>query len=343
MPVLQQVQTELVNYRDSGISVLEMSHRSASFAQIAEHSEKQLRQLLGLDNDWEVLFLQGGATSHFCLSAMNLATLGYADHIISGHWSKRAYQQALKVAPARIAASSEKIAFCNVPALSQWQHDDASGYVHITTNETIHGVAYNEIPAPDLPLVADMSSDFLSRRLDINRFALIYAGAQKNAGPAGLTFVLVKRAILDQVPGGLPSMFDYSLLAEKKSMLNTPPVFSWYVASLVLDWITAEGGLVKMEQLAKEKSALLYSQLSAQGFYQNSISASARSRMNVVFRLPDSALEDIFLQQAGEAGMIGLKGHRSIGGLRASLYNAMPLQEVYTLVEFMREFERKYG
>ncbi len=341
--VLEQVKAELLDYRGSGISVLEMSHRSSEFARIAEQSQLQLRQLLAVDDDWKVLFLQGGASSQFSLLAMNLAGKGYAEHIITGHWSKRAFQEATAIASARIAASSEQQDYRDIPAAAEWRLDDASAYVHITTNETIHGVAYQDIPQLDMPLVADMSSDFLSRPIDINRFSLIYAGAQKNAGPAGLTYVLIKRSLLEQVPAGLPSMFDYRLLAAKKSMLNTPPVFSWYVASLVLDWVTNSGGMEKMQQLALKRSALLYSIITESGFYQNSVAENARSRMNVVFRLQNPELEVKFLQQAAQAGMIGLKGHRSIGGLRASLYNAMPVSEVETLVEFMREFERQHG
>ncbi len=342
-PVLQQVQAELLDYQGSGISVLEMSHRSDLFAQIAHRSEQRLRQLLGLDNGWAVLFLSGGASSQFSLSAMNLSALGFAEHIITGHWSQRAYLEATKVAPARIAASSEALAYSEIPAQADWQLDESSGYVHITSNETIHGVAYPKIPEIDLPLVADMSSDFLSKPIDIDRFGLIYAGAQKNAGPAGLTFVLIKRSLLEHAPKDLPAMFNYRLLADKNSMLNTPPVFNWYVAALVLDWIDSGGGLPMMEQAAIKRSSLLYSQIDSSGFYHNQIAKNFRSRINVAFSLQHQELENMFLQQAQAAGMTGLKGHRAIGGLRASLYNAMPFTELETLVEFMREFESKYG
>ena len=321
---------------------MEMSHRSKMFDAQRERAENGLRQLLGLTDDFDVLFLQGGATLQFSMAPQNLLTDGArADYLTSGTWGVKALAEAKKAGHAREAASSKAAEFRRVPTKFDW--DTGAKYVHLTTNETIQGVQWPALPDTNgVPIVADMSSDILSEPLDIGRFGLIYAGAQKNIGPSGVTVVIVKKEWVVPHPD-LPVMLDYSTHANNDSLYNTPNTFGVYVIGLVCEWIEKLGGLSDMKARNAEKAALLYEAIDATDFYSGFADKGSRSHMNVTFRLPSEALEVQFAAQSVEAGMIGLKGHRSVGGMRASLYNAVDLESVQTLVEFMREFERVNG
>ena len=342
VPVLARVQAELLDFKSSGMSIMEMSHRSKTFDAQRERAENGLRQLLGLTDDFEVLFLQGGATLQFSMAPLNLLTDGArADYLTSGTWGEKALIEAQKAGDAREAATSKNAQFRRVPTQFDW--DSSAKYVHLTTNETIQGVQWPALPdTGGIPIVADMSSDILSAPLDIERFGLIYAGAQKNIGPSGVTVVIVKKAWITPHPN-LPIMLDYATHARNDSLYNTPNTFGVYIIGLVCDWIESLGGLEGMKARNREKAALLYDAINATEFYSGFADKDSRSQMNVTFRLPSEALEAQFAAQSVEAGMIGLKGHRSVGGLRASLYNAVELESVQTLVEFMREFERVNG
>jgi phosphoserine aminotransferase len=345
--VLEQVRSELLDYRGTGMSVLEMSHRSAAFEGIIARAEADLRALLGLSDEFAVLFLQGGATLQFAMVPMNLRAAGAsADYVLTGHWSKAALAEAQKLGAARVAVSTEATKFDRLPGPSEVQADPAAAYLHFTSNNTIYGTewfAEPEAPA-GVPLVCDASSDFLSRPLPMGKYGLVYAGAQKNLGPAGVTVVVVRRALLARVPAGLPAVLDYRLLAEHKSLYNTPPSFPIYVVGLVLQWLKEKGGLEAMEREVNDKADRVYRTIDASGgFYRGHAQKEARSRMNVTFRLPSEALEKDFATQATSEGLDGLKGHRSVGGLRASLYNALPLESVEALIAFMRDFQHRNG
>jgi len=343
--VLERAQGEMTDWHGSGMSVMEMSHRGAEFLKIAAQAEGRLRQLLGIEDDYAVLFLQGGATSQFTVIPMNLLSEGQAaDYVRTGEWSKKAIKEAQKIATVREVASSESAQFSEVPEFESWDVSAASGYVHITSNETIGGLEFQNYPEKlSVPLVADMSSHILSRPIDVSRFGLIYAGAQKNIGPAGLTIVIVRKDLLGKSGKDLPSMFDYSVQAKNESMFNTPPTYSIYMAGLVFEWALALGGLVEIEKMNIDKSSRLYDEIDRTGFYRSPVNKSHRSRMNVPFRIHDESLEPIFLKKADENGLLQLKGHRSVGGIRASIYNAMPVEGVEALVSFMRAFENEHG
>lgn len=340
--VLQQVQTELLDFSGSGMSILEMSHRSKTFDAQRERAENGLRALLDLNGDWDVLFLQGGATLQFSMAPMNLLIDGArADYLTSGTWGVKALAEAQKVGSAREAATSQAAKFRRVP--TQFDLDAGAKYAHLTSNETIEGVQWPALPdTSGVPLVADMSSDILSQPLDIHRFGLIYAGAQKNIGPSGVTVVLVKKEWVTPHPD-LPIMLDYATHAKNDSLYNTPNTFGVYIIGLVCEWIENLGGLAGMKTRNVEKAALLYDAIDASDFYSGFADRDSRSQMNVTFRLPDEALEFRFAAQSVRENMIGLKGHRSVGGMRASLYNAVELDSVKALVEFMGEFERVNG
>ena len=340
--VLEQVQAELLDFSASGMSVMEMSHRSKVFEAQRARAVNGLRGLLGLTDDFDTLFLQGGATLQFSMAPMNLLTEGArADYLTSGTWGEKALVEAKKIGAAREAASSQAAEFRRVP--TEFDLDKGAKYVHLTTNETIQGVQWPALPdTAGVPIVADMSSDILSAPLDIERFGLIYAGAQKNIGPSGVTVVIIKKEWIKLHPA-LPVMLDYSTHAHNDSLYNTPNTFGVYIIGLVCEWIGKSGGLAGMKTRNAEKAALLYDAIDASDFYRGFADKSSRSQMNVTFRLPDESLEARFAAQSVEAGMIGLKGHRSVGGMRASLYNAVELASVRALVEFMREFERVNG
>ena len=346
-PVLEQVRAELPSYAGTGMSVMELSHRSEAFEEIIQRAEADLRALLGLTADHAVLFLQGGATLQFAMVPMNLRPAGAsADYVLTGHWAKAAFKEAEKLGAARVAASTEEDRFDHIPAGADVQADPAAAYLHFTSNNTIYGIEWLVEPDPPrgVPLVCDASSDVLSRPLDMAKYGLVYAGAQKNLGPAGVTLVIIRRDLLERTPRGLPAMLDYRLQAENRSLYNTPPCFAIYVVGLVLQWLRGLGGLEEIEQRNAAKAGLLYRAIDESGgFYRGHARPGSRSRMNVTFRLPSEELEKAFLAQATAAGLEGLKGHRSVGGLRASLYNALPLAAVEALVEFMAEFRRRDG
>ena len=347
VPVLERVQAELLDYAGTGLSVMEMSHRSAAFEGIVQKAEADLRSLLGLGPDHAVLFLQGGASLQFAMVPANLRAAGAsADYVLSGHWSKAALKEAQKAGRARVAGSTEASAFDRVPAQGELDLDPGAAYLHFTSNNTIYGTQWSAPPAPPpgVPLVCDASSDALSRPIDVSRHGLLYAGAQKNLGPAGVTVVVVRKELLERTPGGLPAMLDYRQMAESRSLYNTPPTFAIYVVGLVLEWLLELGGLVEAGRRNEAKAALLYDAIDGSGgFYRGHARPESRSRMNVTFRLPSEELEKAFLKEAQAARLDGLKGHRSVGGLRASIYNACPIESVAALAGFMGEFRRRRG
>jgi len=343
--VLMRARDEMLDWQGSGMSVMEMSHRGKEFISIAEQAGADLRGLMGISSDYHVLFLQGGATSQFAMVPMNLLRgRGKADYVNTGAWSKKAIGEAKRYCSVNVAASSEATKFTTVPRQEEWKLDPAAAYVHYTPNETIGGVEFDWIPETGgVPLVADMSSTILSRPVDVSRYGLIYAGAQKNIGPAGLTVVIVRKDLVGETLAGTPSMFDYQQHADNDSMLNTPPTYAWYLAGLVFQWLKAQGGLEAMAAVNERKAGVLYAAIDASSFYHCPVEISCRSRMNVPFTLADPALDADFLAGAKAAGLVSLKGHRSVGGMRASIYNAMPEAGVAALVDFMKEFERTRG
>ncbi len=344
LPVLEQARDELLNYDGSGMSVLEMSHRSPQFEDIMARAEADLRSLLNIPDNYTVLFLQGGASLQFSMVPMNLRGPDRsADYILTGSWAKAAIKEAEKAGRVRTAGSTDSRHFNYIPAPGELDLDPQAAYLHFTANETIHGVEWANEPAPPdgVPLVCDASSDIASRPIDVSRYGLIYAGAQKNLGPAGVTLVVIRNDLLDRAPSKLPALLDYKVLAESKSLHNTPPCFSVYLVGLVLRWLKDIGGMEAIARHNEAKAGLVYQAIdSSGGFYRGHARPDSRSRMNVTFRLPSEGLEKKFAKQAEAQGLIGLKGHRSVGGLRASLYNALPLDAAQSLVEFMAEFQR---
>jgi phosphoserine aminotransferase len=343
--VLRRAADEMLDWHGSGMSVMEMSHRGPEFIAIAEKAEADLRLLLGIGDEYEVLFLQGGAVGENAFVPMNL--LGdrkVIDFVNTGEWSKKSIKEAKKYAQVNVAASGEDRNFTYVPARESWKLSHDAAYVHVCTNETIGGVEYHWTPdVGTVPLVADMSSHILSRPVDVSKYGVIYAGAQKNAGPAGLTIVIVRKALLDRALPITPSAFHWKEQAEADSMLNTPPTYSVYIAGLVFEWLLAQGGLKAIEQRNVAKAKLLYDYLDGSGLYFNPVQKQDRSRMNIPFKLRDESLDGAFLKGAQARGLLQLKGHRSVGGMRASIYNAMPIEGVQALVDYMREFERSKG
>ncbi|HEX7053325.1 MAG TPA: 3-phosphoserine/phosphohydroxythreonine transaminase [Burkholderiales bacterium] len=340
--VLSRAGDEMLDWHGSGMSVMEMSHRGKEFIGIAAEAEQDLRALLAIPAHYKVLFLQGGATLQFAQVPMNLlAGKGKADYVNTGEWSKKAIKEARQYCDVHIAASSEDRGFTYAPKRFATRKDAA--YLHVCTNETIGGVEYHETPKTELPLVADMSSHFLSRPIDVSQYGLIYAGAQKNVGPAGLTIVIVREDLLGRAQKGTPSVMDYKLQADAGSMLNTPASYAIYIAGLVFKWLKALGGVAEIEKRNVAKARLLYDYLDSTQFYRNPVAKEDRSRMNVPFTLHDARLDEAFLKGAAERGMVQLKGHRSVGGMRASIYNAMPLEGVQRLVDYMKDFEKQHG
>ncbi|HWS73651.1 MAG TPA: 3-phosphoserine/phosphohydroxythreonine transaminase [Quisquiliibacterium sp.] len=343
--VLQQAAAEMLDWHGSGQSVMEMSHRGKEYMSIHAQAEADLRELMGIPANYKVLFLQGGATLQFAMIPMNLLRgKASADYVHTGEWSKKAIKEAKLFGKVNVAASAEDRNFTYVPAQSAWKLDPGAAYVHVCANETIGGVEFNWQPETgDVPLVADVSSTFLSRPVDVSKYGLIYGGAQKNIGPAGLTIVIVRDDLIGHAPAGTPTMLDYKAQAENDSMLNTPPTYSIYIAGLVFQWLKRQGGVAAVEKRNVEKAQLLYDYLDSTGFYANPVDKADRSRMNVPFTLKDAALDDAFLAGAKSRGLIQLKGHRSVGGMRASIYNAMPIEGVRALVGYMRDFEKQHG
>ena len=347
LPVLEQVQADLLNYQGTGMSVMEMSHRSKAFEAILHNAEADLRALLGISDDYGVVFMQGGATLQFAMVAMNLLPAGAsADYIVTGSWGRAAYKEAAKLGKVRAAANSEPNNFSAIPTQAELDLDPQAAYLHFTTNETIHGLEWQTEPIPPagVALVADMSSDFVSRPVDISKYGLIYAGAQKNLGPAGVTLAIIRRDLLARVPAGLPLMLDYKVMVDNSSLYNTPPCFTIYVCGLVLRRLRDLGGLAAVAGVNAQKAALVYGAIDdSGGFYAGHARPASRSMMNVTFRLPSEDLDKAFAKQAEAEGLSGLKGHRSLGGIRASIYNAFPLEGAAALAEFMREFQRTQG
>jgi len=343
--VLAQARDEMLDWHGSGMSVMEMSHRGKEFIAIAGQAEADLRELMAIPKNYKVLFLQGGATAQFAMVPMNLLRgRNSADYVNTGEWSKKAIKEAKKFCAVNVAATAEDRNFTYAPRQSVWKLDPAAAYVHYTPNETIGGVEFQWVPETgEVPLVADMSSSMLSRPVDVAKYGVIYAGAQKNVGPAGLTIVILREDLMGEPLPGTPTMFDYKTHADSDSMYNTPPTYAIYVAGLVFQWLKNKGGIAAMEKENIAKANLLYDAIDAMDFYGSPVARDDRSRMNVPFTLKDAALDEEFLKQAKQRGLIQLKGHRSVGGMRASIYNAMPLAGVRALTAFMKEFAAKNG
>jgi phosphoserine aminotransferase len=345
-PVLAQAAAEMLDWHGSGMSVMEMSHRGKEFVEIAAEAEKDLRELMQVPTNYKVLFLQGGATGQFSAIPMNLLRgKSVADYIVTGDWSKKAAAEAKKYCQVNIAASGESRKFMGIPPQSEWKLSRDAAYVHYTPNETISGVEFHWVPeAGEVPLVADLSSTILSRPIDVSRFGLIYAGAQKNIGPSGITVVIVRDDLLGQAIPNTPQVWDYVKQAENDSMLNTPPCYAWYICGLVFKQLKANGGLAKMAEINRRKAEKLYAYVDGSGgFYRNPVEKDARSWMNVPFVLKSESLDDVFLKESKKAGLVQLKGHRSVGGMRASMYNAMPEAGVDALIAFMQDFASRNG
>jgi phosphoserine aminotransferase len=347
LAVLQQAQEELLDYRGSGMSIMEMSHRSTEFENLMAEVEANLCKLMDIPPEYKIIFQQGGASLQFAMLPMNLLPgSATADYIINGAWGKAAIKEAAKLGLTRTVATSEDTNFDRLPTLQTADLDANAAYLHFTSNETIHGLEFSSEPeAPEeVPLVCDMSSNILSRPMEVTKYALIYASAQKNAGPAGVTIVILRQDLLDRVPENLPVMLDYKAQVAKGSMHNTPPCFAIYIVGLVLRWLIDLGGVDAIRRINEQKANLIYETIDrSSGFYRGHAKADSRSRMNVPFRLASEELEKQFLHEAGHENLVGLKGHRSVGGLRASLYNALPLASVETLVGFMQKFQRKHA
>jgi len=343
--VLRQAADEMLDWHGTGMSVMEMSHRGREFIGIAEEAERDLRELVGIPSNYRVLFLQGGGSLQFAMVPLNLLAHGRsADYVVTGEWSRKAVIEARRYGEINVAATAEDANYSYVPEFARWQRKRDAAYVYVCTNETIHGVEYQQIPdTGGVPLVADMSSHFLSRPVDVSKFGLIFAGAQKNIGPAGLVIAIVREDLLGRARAETPSMLDYKVHADAHSMSNTPATYSLYIAGLVFKWIKRQGGIAAMERNAIARSSLLYRFIDGSRLYRNPVREADRSRMNIPFVLADTRLDEAFLKGAEERGMVQLKGHRTVGGMRASVYNAMPLAGVEKLVEYMREFEAKHG
>ncbi|MDA9557093.1 3-phosphoserine/phosphohydroxythreonine transaminase [Vibrio sp.] len=343
--VMQKAQSELVNWNDLGVSVMEMSHRSKEFIKVAEEAEQDLRDLLSIPDNYKVLFCQGGARAQFAAVPMNL--LGdkkKATYVDAGYWAESAVTEASKYCEIEtIKAKVTVDGKVTVTPAATWAMSDDSAYLHFCPNETIDGIEINDFPVTDKPIVADMSSTILSREIDVSKYGVIYAGAQKNIGPAGICIAIVRDDLLELASGLLPSVLNYKVLAAKESMYNTPPTFAWYLSGLVFKWLKEQGGVAAIEEVNRAKASLLYSFIDESAFYRNEVHSDNRSLMNVPFQLAKPELDGEFLQQAENAGLVALKGHRAVGGMRASIYNAMPLEGVQALVDFMKDFEARYA
>jgi phosphoserine aminotransferase len=344
LPVLEKARGELLDYRGTGMSVMEISHRGPVFDEMAERTEACLRRLLSVSDDYAVLFLAGGATAQFAQVPLNLADVDRPGaYVVSGSWSRKAHAIAERLGLAHRAASSEDGGFRTIPPREEWDLDGDLAYLHYVSNETISGVQFREPPDCALPLVSDMSSDILSRPLDVDRFGVIYAGAQKNIGQAGIALVIVRRDLLRDLPMQIPDLQSWKLQHRNGSRLNTPPTYAWYMAGLVFEWIESCGGVARMAELNRRKADTLYGFLDNSDFYRNEIPAEFRSHMNVPFQIVDESLHPRFIEEAEAAGLSSLKGHRSVGGMRASIYNAMPIEGIEALIGFMQDFEGRAG
>ena len=344
LAVLERAQRELLDWSYSGASVMEVSHRSSGFVSVADRAESSLRRLLEISDDYAVLFLQGGASLQFASVPLNLAAKDQVmDQVVTGQWSKKAFAEQQRFGAVNLVASSADQNFASIPQQDSWQRDPTAAYLHYCPNETIGGLEFGFLPDSDVPLVADMSSTILSRPVDVDRFGVIYAGAQKNIGPAGLCLVIVRRELLGRARPETPAMLNWQIAAENDSMYNTPPTFAIYLAGLVFEWLEELGGLEKMEAINRRKAEKLYALIDESGFYANPVEQISRSLMNVPFTLADDALDTVFLKEAEAKQLLNLKGHRSVGGMRASLYNAVEESSVDALCSFMRDFEQRHG
>jgi phosphoserine aminotransferase len=345
-PVLRQAQAEMLEWNGVGASIVEISHRSADFIAVAAQAEAGLRTLLAIPDDYAVLFLAGGATTQQALLPLNFAAPGQAvDYVVSGHWGKTAVKQAKPYVAVNVAADGEPGGFRDIPARADWRLSDDAAYVHITANETIHGLEFRDVPdVGAAPLFADFSSNIASEPLDVSKFGLIYAGAQKNLGPVGISVVIVRRDLLERAGQPRADIFDYRSHAARDSMLNTPPTWNWYLLGLTVKWMLDEGGVAEFARRNAAKSALVYQAIDGSGgFYRNEVATAVRSRMNIPFFLPDEDLTARFVSESKQAGLLALKGHKAVGGIRASLYNAMPLAGAQALGDFMRDFQQRNG
>lgn len=343
--VMQQVKDEFLDWHGTGISVIEMSHRSKEFISIAEEAESDLRELLNIPNNYKVLYIPGGATMIMSAAPINLLANGEtADYLVTGSWSKKAYKEAVRLGNVNVAADSADDNYYSIPDRNTWSLNSEAAYLYYTDNETITGVEFHDIPdAGDVPLVCDMTSNFLSRPFDVSRYGIAFASAQKNFGPAGIACVIVRDDLIGKAGEKTPFLLDFKIYADNDSMFNTPPSFSWYMAGLIYKWILRQGGLVGMNNLAMQRSGKLYQYIDASDYYSNPIPEKYRSRMNVPFILKDDELNATFLSEAKQNGLIELKGHRSVGGMRASIYNGMPMEGIDALISFMVDFEEKHG
>lgn len=344
VPVLEQARDEMLDWHDAGLSIMEMSHRSAEVVGVAQRAEATLRELMGISDDYAVLFLQGGASTQFASVPLNLLSEGgVADYVNTGQWSKKAIAEAKRFGRVNVAATAEGTNFTTIPAQDSWQLSPDADYLHYTPNETIGGVEYFWVPDSPAPLVVDMSSTILSRPVEVSDYGVIYAGAQKNIGPAGLTLVIVRRDLLGKADARCPAMLNWKTAADNDSMYNTPPTYGLYLAGLVFEWLKGQGGLDAMEVVNRRKAEKLYGFIDASAFYANPVELQSRSLMNVPFTLADAELDKAFLAESEAAGLLNLKGHRSVGGMRASIYNAVGEEAVNALIDFMRDFERRNG
>lgn len=342
-PVLERAQAEMLDWQGSGMSVMEMSHRGKEFTSILAKTEADLRNLLNIPQNYKVLFLQGGAIAENAVIPMNLLNGGEADYVVTGAWSKRSVEDASAYGRINVVASSEADHFTYVPDYAGWKLNKNAAYLHICTNETINGVEFDGLPdAGDVPIVADMSSHILSRPVDVSRYGVIYGGAQKNIGPAGLCIVIVREDLLGHAMPITPAVFNWKTQSENQSMINTPPTYSIYIAGLVFEWLLEQGGVEAIERVNIKKAQLLYDYIDSTDFYTNNIAINNRSRMNIPFYLRDESLNEAFLKGAEKNGLLQLKGHRMVGGMRASIYNAMPLEGVQALIAYMKEFEKAH-
>ena len=341
--VLKEAQAEMLEWKGSGMSVMEMSHRSSDYIDIANRARQDLIDLLNIPSDYQVLFLQGGATLQFSMLPMNFGFKGIADYVLSGSWSKKAINEASKITNINIVASSESSNFDHVPNEETWKCSENSAYLHYVANETIQGNALHAPPSTKAPLIADMSSVILSEPIDVSRFSMIYAGAQKNIGPAGLTICIIKNDFLKDASTNLPGMLQYAKHADAESMFNTPPTFAWYLSGKVFTWLKGQGGLESMGEINNLKAQRLYDFIDESDLYSNPVFEENRSIMNIPFLLADPELDAEFLHDAENAGLLNLKGHRSVGGMRASIYNAVPIEAVDALINFMGDFQSKHG
>ena len=341
LEVLKRAQQELLEFGSQQASIMEISHRSKDYEAVAFGARDNLRSLLNISEDFEILFLQGGATLQFALLPLNFAQNKTTEHIITGAWSKKAHAEASKLGSAHILATSADTNFTTIPELNNLSPSDGAAYLHYADNETIHGVEFKRVPDINLPKFVDMSSIILGKQIDVNQYDLIYAGAQKNIGPAGLTVVIARKKLLETCNESIPSILNLQKHAENDSMLNTPPTFAWYLAGLVFEWLSNQGGVRAIEELNNKKASLLYDYIDASEFYSNPVDPECRSIMNIPFILANEDLDQLFLEQSKQAGLLNLKGHRSVGGMRASIYNAIPLAAIHDLINFMESFAKE--